>query len=114
MHLTRSQVVKKLTSVEDMKIQKVKVDGRKLDKIFFHGEPVGTLYAYEMSLSSHIVSDMDGVIATIDFEDDNASDRFYDVLSDLIDSLDWVERMERLEREKNVRNYFKTLKRRNA
>lgn len=113
MHLTRSQVVKKLTSVEDMKIRKVKVNGRKLDKIFFHGEPVGTLYAYDMSLSSDVDNDTYGLTA-IDFEDDNASDLFDDVLSDLINSLDWNERMERLERAKNVRNYFKTLKRRNA
>ena len=113
MHLTRSQVVKKLTSVEDMKIQKVKVDGRKLDKIFFHGESVGTLYTDGVSLAPDIDIDVSGPIG-IDFRDDNASDMLDDIISDLINSLDWSERMKRLERAKNVRNYFKTLKRRNV
>lgn len=109
MHLTRSQVVKKLTSIEDMKIRKVDRYGRKLDKIFFHGEPVGTLYADDVSLAPNIDTDECGPIG-IDFRDDDASDRFDDVLSDLINSLDWAERMERLERAKNLRDYFNTRK----
>lgn len=112
MNLTRSKVVNKLLSVEDMKIRKVKLDihGRKVDKIFFHGEPVGTIYADGVSLSPDIDIDVHGAIG-IDFRDDNASDMFDDVLSDLINSLDWAERTERQERLNNVRNYFKTRKR---
>lgn len=112
MNLTRSKVVNKLLSIEDMKIRKVKVDrhGRKIDKIFFHGEPVGTLYADGMSLAPDIDIDVSGPIG-IDFGDDNASDTLDDIISDLINSLDWEERTERQERVNNVRNYFKTRKR---
>lgn len=109
MHLTRSKVVNKLMSVKDMKIRKVDRHGRKIDKIFFHGEPVGTLYTDGVSLAPNIDIDECGPIG-IDFRDDDASDRFDDVLSDLIDSLDWAERMERLERAKNLRDYFNTRK----
>lgn len=110
MILTRSKVVNKLLSVEDMKIRKVKVDGRKIDKIYFHGEPVGTLYADGVSLAPDIDIDVSGPIG-IDFRDENASDMLDDVISDLINSLDLAERTERQERLNNVRNYFKTRKR---
>ena len=105
MKLTRSKVVNKLTSIEDMKIRKVKVDGRKLDKIFFCGEPVGVLYTDCMTLSYDIDSEPQDMIS-IEFDDENSSGTLDNVLSDLIDSKDWAERLERQERVKNIREYF--------
>ena len=110
MKLTRKEAKLKILSAhEDMKIKKTTYNGKRLEKIFFYGEPVGTLYKDRMSLSYDIDSDLYGM-TSIEFDDNNASGILADVLEDLVKSKDWAERMERQERAKNVKEYFKSMK----